>query len=53
MVRELNGHLGHIYSLEFQVGGKSLLTGDLLGAIKESDLASGRMIGALRRQAFA
>ena len=42
MVRELNGHLGHIYSLEFHPNGKTLLSGDLLGAINEWDLASGK-----------
>src|SRR4029077_17954120 len=38
LVRELNGHLGHIYSLEWHSSGKTLLSGDLLGVIKEWDL---------------
>ena len=52
MVHELSGHLGHVYSLEFHPGGKSLLSGDLLGAIQEWDLASGKAIGGFDAKAL-
>jgi WD40 repeat protein len=45
LVRELKGHLGHVYSLEFHPAGKTLYSGDLLGVIKEWDLATGKEIG--------
>ena len=44
-VRELKGHAGHIYSLEFHPDGKTLLTGDLLGSIRQWDLATGNLLG--------
>ena len=37
LVRELSGHASHIYSLEYHPDGKTLLSGDLLGVIKEWD----------------
>ena len=52
LVRELSGHLGHVYSLEFHPDGKTLLSGDLLGVIKEWDLASGKAIGGFDAKAL-
>jgi WD40 repeat protein len=46
LVRELNGHRGHVYSLQFAPGGKTLFSGDLLGSIQEWDLGSGKAIGS-------
>ena len=51
-VRELTGHLGHVYSLEFHPDGKTLLSGDLLGSIKQWDLASGKPIGEFDAKAL-
>ena len=52
LVRELAGHAGHIYSLEYHSSGKSLLSGDLLGVIKEWDPFSGQTLGTFDAKAL-
>jgi WD domain, G-beta repeat len=52
LLRELTGHVAHIYSLEFHPTRPTLLTGDLLGVIKEWDLASGKAIGSFDAKAL-
>ncbi len=52
LIRELNGHLGHVYSLEFHPNGKTLLSGDLLGVIKEWDLSTGQATGSFDAKAL-
>jgi WD40 repeat protein len=52
LVKELNGHASHVYSLEFHPSGKTLYSGDLLGVIKEWDLASGKEVGSFDAKAL-
>src|SRR5262249_59827705 len=52
LVRELTGHLNHVYSLVFSADGKSLLSGDLLGSIRQWDLASGKAAGTFDAKAL-
>ncbi len=43
-VRELPGHAGEIYSLEFHPDGRSLVSGDLFGKVRHWDLESGKLV---------
>ncbi len=43
-VRELPGHEKHIYSVVFHPNGTTLFTGDLKGAIKQWDVATGQLL---------
>ena len=51
LVHELTGHQNQVYSLDFHPDGQTLITGDLLGSIRQWDLATGKAVGELRRQA--
>ncbi len=44
LVHELTGHAGHIYSVAFHPAGGFLLTGDLMGVVKQWDIATGREV---------
>jgi hypothetical protein len=52
LVHEMAGHLNHVYSLEFHPDGQSVLTGDLVGSIRQWDLASGKPIGVYDAKAL-
>jgi WD40 repeat protein len=43
-VRDLPGHGSHVYNVAFHPQGRTLVSADLMGVVKEWDLASGRQI---------
>ncbi len=45
LVRELKGHVSHVYSVEFHPDGRTLLSGDLLGTVNEWEISSGKLLG--------
>ena len=46
-VRELQGHMGYIFSLLFHPDGKSLFSGDQLGKVCQWEVATGKLIREL------
>jgi WD40 repeat protein len=46
LVRELNGHARHVYSVAFHPKGQYLLSGDLVGSVRQWDVASGKELQA-------
>lgn len=44
LVREMIGHERHVYSTSFHHQGKYLLTGDLMGVLKQWDVATGKEV---------
>jgi WD40 repeat protein len=45
LLHEMTGHQNQVYSLEFHPDGRSVLTGDLVGSIRQWDLATGKSLG--------
>jgi WD40 repeat protein len=41
LVREMSGHVRNVYCVAFHTDGKSLLSGDLMGVLKQWDVATG------------
>ncbi len=46
LIHELAGHARHIYSVAFHPQGEFLLSGDLMGVVKQWDVATGKEIRA-------
>jgi WD40 repeat protein len=46
LVHALKGHAKDVYSLQFHPDGKTLLSADLMGSIRQWDLATGKEVGS-------